>query len=220
MTDGTQGAEPTVSTAIESKPPEIPKAAAMMLDLEQIQKWYDGFTTFKEKVLMSNPSFTAEIMVRGGKKRLINRAGWRAIALAFHLDDEIVKEELIHHPDGKNFSVCMTVRVFHKESGRSVVGVGSASSDEPGKGWSPTHHNVRSIAHTRAKNRAISDIVGSGEVSHEELIAESDDEPATIYQCPHCPASLRGEESAMLAHMAKAHPGKGGKPIAIKGGQK
>jgi hypothetical protein len=222
MTDGTQGTAPTteIIPSAQGLPTATPR---MQINLEEIQQWYDSFNRFKEKVLLSNSAFTAEINTRGGRKRLINRAGWRAVGLAFHLDDEIIREEKITHEDGKNFSIAITVRVYHAATGRTVQSVGSASSDEPGKGWLPTYHNVRSIAHTRAKNRGISDIVGSGEVSVEELLDHEDAqsvEPATIYQCPHCPASLRGDENTMLTHMGKAHAGKGGKPIAIKGGQK
>jgi len=37
------------------------------------------------------------------------------------------------------------------------------------KHWNHWRHDIEALAHTRAKNRAISDLVGSGEVSYEEL---------------------------------------------------
>jgi hypothetical protein len=40
-----------------------------------------------------------------------------------------------------------------------------------------TIHNVRSHAHTRAKNRAVADLVGFGEVSAEEMPLHGDDTP-------------------------------------------
>lgn len=152
------------------------KSASMILDLAEAKEWYRSFNEFKEAVIESNKNFTAEINVRGQKKRLINRAGWRAIAQAFHLNDEILKTEVIHHPDGKNFTVAVTGRVYHQASGRSVDCVGAASTDEPGKGWPPTYHNCFAIAHTRMKNRGISDIVGSGEPSSDEFIAGESEE--------------------------------------------
>lgn len=155
------------------------KSASMILDIDEAKEWYRSFNEFKESVIESNKNFTAEINVRGQKKRLINRAGWRAIAQAFHLNDEILKTEVIHHPDGKNFTVAVTGRVYHQASGRSVDCVGAASTDEPGKGWPPTYHNCFAIAHTRMKNRGISDIVGSGEPSSDEFIAEVEERPMT-----------------------------------------
>jgi len=40
------------------------------------------------------------------------------------------------------------------------------------KGYCNTYHNAKATAHTRAKNRAISDLVGGGEVSAEEVLGE------------------------------------------------
>ena len=48
-----------------------------------------------------------------------------------------------------------------------VDGTGTCSSNE--KGLLKTEHNTRAIAETRAKNRAIADLVAFGEVSAEEV---------------------------------------------------
>jgi hypothetical protein len=42
--------------------------------------------------------------------------------------------------------------------------------------WSHWRHDIKTLAHTRAKNRAISDLVGSGEVSFEEMESPNADE--------------------------------------------
>src|SRR5262249_5076073 len=60
-------------------------------------------------------------------------------------------------------------------NGRSVTGDGSCAAAEKTRGkLRATEHNVRSHAHTRAFNRAVSNLVGFGEVSAEEI----GDEPA------------------------------------------
>jgi hypothetical protein len=53
-------------------------------------------------------------------------------------------------------------------NGRSAETVGSASSDE-GKPWASSVHGIRAMAQTRAVERAISNLVGGGEVGAEEM---------------------------------------------------
>lgn len=199
---------------------DLAKQKSMILDLDEAKEWYRSFNEFKESVIESNKNFTAEINVRGQKKRLINRAGWRAIAQAFHLNDEILKTEVIQHPDGKNFTVAVTGRVYHQASGRSIDCVGAASTDEPGKGWPPTYHNCFAIAHTRMKNRGISDIVGSGEPSSDEFTADAFEEKQLTPEevaarekaknmgknivCPDCNARFATFEE-MTMHRKEAH---------------
>jgi len=60
---------------------------------------------------------------------LINRSGWRAIQLAFNINDDIVREETVMHPDGKHYTVRIWVKAWHAKSGRQVIGVGSCSTD-------------------------------------------------------------------------------------------
>ena len=94
----------------------------------------------------------------------IKRSGWRKFALVFNISDEIIKEERDVHGDG------FTWRIWVKTwapNGRSVVGIGACSSEE--RDFAHTRHDVYATAHTRAKNRALSDLIGSGEVSWEEL---------------------------------------------------
>jgi hypothetical protein len=50
------------------------------------------------------------------------------------------------------------------------VGIGTCSTTE--RKFSKPEHDILAIAHTRAKNRAISDLIGLGEVSAEELEAD------------------------------------------------
>lgn len=97
-------------------------------------------------------------------KPYIKRSGWRKLGLAFNLSDEIVKEVRDEIEGG--FLWRIWVRVW-APNGRSVLGVGACASVE--RDFAHLQHDVYATAHTRAKNRALSDMIGSGEVSWEEL---------------------------------------------------
>ena len=97
-------------------------------------------------------------------KPFIKRSGWRKFALAFNISDEIVREQ--KEQQGDEFEWRMWVKVW-APNGRSVVGIGACSSKE--RDFAHLEHDVYATAHTRAKNRALSDLIGSGEVSWEEL---------------------------------------------------
>lgn len=106
---------------------------------------------------------------------------WRAIAVAFNLRLECVSES--REEDGAfndtrpNFGWHVTYRAT-APNGRCAMGDGSCFAVEKAKrrGTDPwaalpaqaSQHNVRSHAHTRAFNRAVSNLVGFGEVSAEE----------------------------------------------------
>ena len=97
-------------------------------------------------------------------KPYVKRSGWRKLALAFNISDEIIKEEKDEIGDG--FLWRIWVKAW-APNGRSVVGIGACSSEE--RDFAHLQHDVYATAHTRAKNRALSDLIGSGEVSWEEL---------------------------------------------------
>jgi hypothetical protein len=108
---------------------------------------------------------TDMILIAG--KPYIKKSGWRKLQFAFNLTDEITREEK-EEKDGKTIWR-MWVRV-RAPNGREVIGVASASSDE--KKFSHPDHDPYALCHTRSKNRAISDILGLGEVSAEEMLSE------------------------------------------------
>ena len=97
-------------------------------------------------------------------KPYVKRSGWRKFSLAFNLTDEIIQreKEIIEGGFVWRFTVKVTA-----PNGRSVVAVGSCSSTE--RDFAHDEHDIYAIAHTRAKNRGISDLIGSGEVSAEEM---------------------------------------------------
>lgn len=118
---------------------------------------------------MLDPSDYAEIQGKKYKKR----SAYRKLARAFGISDEIVKEEK-EQIDEKNFMWRIHVKAS-STIGRSAIGVGACSTRE--RNFAHVDHDVYAIAHTRAKNRAISDLLGAGEISAEEIEA-----PKTIEQ--------------------------------------
>lgn len=106
-----------------------------------------------------------QIMDLDGKK-FRKKAYWKAVAVAFNLRVECVKEERVERGDG--FAWLVTYRAT-APNGRSADGDGACGSEEKNRGrMRATEHNVRSHAHTRAANRATSNLCGFGEVSAEE----------------------------------------------------
>lgn len=106
------------------------------------------------------------------EKQFKKKSAWRKLATAYCISTKIVAERRDEISSGA-FVYHFTVRA-EAGNGRYAEGVGSCSSDE--KGLAKTEHNTRSIAETRATNRAISNLIGAGEVSAEEMTEESNPE--------------------------------------------
>ena len=103
---------------------------------------------------------------------------WRAIAVAFNLTVEPVpaseeRTSIGSLPNGdENYLYVVTYRAA-APSGRSATGDGACAAAEKQRGrMAASEHNVRSHAHTRAFNRSVSNLVGFGEVSAEEVERE------------------------------------------------
>src|SRR3712207_587460 len=91
----------------------------------------------------------------------IKKSGWRKIAAAFGISDELLRQERREcegaTPNNRYFVWEVTVRAV-APNGRYADAVGSCASNE--RRFAHTDHDVRAIAHTRAKNRAVADLVG------------------------------------------------------------
>lgn len=141
---------------IEVEPSPIVAPAVSAADMKRQMKL---FQSLKASLLDSKKDISN---IQGNP--YIKRSGWRKLALAFNISDEIIKET--KEVRGEDFEWRIWVRT-RAPNGRSVVGIGACSSDE--RNFAHLRHDVYAIAHTRAKNRALSDLIGSGEVSWEEL---------------------------------------------------
>jgi hypothetical protein len=189
-----------------------PPAAIVSADPTAVVKAFATYKEIQNALDNAMPDCIMEISGRKFRKKMY----WRAIATAFNLSLEMVREERITEGD-EDWGWLVTYRAI-APNGRSVVGDGSCFASEKwsdrekcpacgeaefsyrsskddgpshycwkrkggcGHQWTPaaggetevdksqsTIHNIRSHAHTRAKNRAVADLVGFGEVSAEEM---------------------------------------------------
>jgi len=138
------------------------------ISLERAKTAFAKFEEFKKDLLGENDS------VKIGDKVYLKKSAWRKWALVCSVSDEIISEkrvpETAKDAEG-NFTWYFTVRAFHAQSGRQSIGVASASFKEKSK-WAHEEHDIRALAHTRAKSRGIADLIGGGELSAEEIEPE------------------------------------------------
>src|ERR1051326_9044670 len=87
---------------------------SMIVALDEVKRWYKAFDAFKSDIILSNDNFHYQVTRKGVTKDAVNRAGWRAVALGFHLSDQVIEKRIIPDPtDPKHYTVEVTVRIFH-----------------------------------------------------------------------------------------------------------
>lgn len=147
-----------------------------MVDVDGAKDFMDNYQDLVKALL--EPSDYQ--MVKGVPKK--KKSAWRKLATAFNITDEIVEKTIIREDNHQIISAWFMVKAV-LPNGRSSIGVGDCSifdkikyddSDTPSnfelrKRFNNAEHDVLTTAHTRAKSRAISDLIGGGEVSAEEL---------------------------------------------------
>jgi len=106
----------------------------------------------------------SDIQVIQGKN-FVKKSGWRKFATFYNLTDLIVEEKQVHMENGGYYWKIKVVCTA--PNGRQTEGVGICSSTE--KKFAHPEHDIYATAHTRAKNRGISDMIAAGEVSAEEV---------------------------------------------------
>jgi len=95
----------------------------------------------------------------------VKKSGWRKLATFYNLTDRIVEERQIPLDKGDYY---WKIKVeCTAPNGRVTEGVGICASTE--RKFSHPEHDIYATAHTRAKNRSISDMIAAGDVSAEEL---------------------------------------------------
>ena len=92
------------------------------------------------------------------------KSAWRKLAKFYGVSTSIVEKNREDHENG-SYTWHYTV-LASTPNGISQDGEGSCTSSEKG---GKSEHDTRSTAHTRAKSRAISDLIGFGQVSAEEM---------------------------------------------------
>jgi len=135
----------------------------------------EAVTAYKE-VQQALDRAMPDCIIKLDGKPFRKKAYWRAIAVAFNLNVEVVDERRETYGDLEDGSPNYTYVVTYRAAtpgGRCETGDGACSASEKQRGrMKASEHNVRSHAHTRAFNRAISNLVGFGEVSAEEVERE------------------------------------------------
>ena len=175
----------TMSTELEKDVKQLPVEIVAPINVDRLAEAFRTFQEFKQRLLTKDDSIT----IAG--RQYLKKSAWRKWALACGVSDEIVSFD--HVPaQGKDqdgsFAYRVVVRAFHEKSGRCSAGVAVASKKEKNN-WSHEEHDIFALAHTRAKNRAIADLVGGGEVSAEEMASEppretTTNEPAVTQEAP------------------------------------
>jgi hypothetical protein len=122
-----------------------------------------------------------------GKTKFKKKSAWRKYATFMGISTEIVSEDITRDEQGRVVTAKYEVKATAK-NGRSETGIGVCSIWDKShehtktfgnrncqgpcdgrKHFDKPEHDIPSTAHTRAKNRAISDLIGAGEVSAEEV---------------------------------------------------
>jgi hypothetical protein len=164
------------TSAISSQAPSTAIEIVVPLDIDRLANAFKKFQEFKSRLLTKDDS----LIIAG--RQYLKKSAWRKWALACSVSDELLSYERIP-AQGKDsegsFHYRVVVRTFHKSTGRSAIGVAVASKAER-KEWAHEEHDIFALCHTRAKNRAIADLVGGGEVSAEEVASGETVKPAEI----------------------------------------
>jgi hypothetical protein len=170
-----------------------------------------ALSDYRELQKALDESMPDQLMTLDGKP-FRKKGYWRAIAVAFNLTVEPVTDATTERSvvgaldDGsENYVYTVSYRAT-APNGRSAVGDGTCAAAEKQKGrMKATEHNVRSHAATRAFNRAVSNLVGFGEVSAEEVDRDEHGGEATT-------VPVRADGSALVSALdTKTGTGKNGK---------
>lgn len=149
--------------------PEQAGGAVVPVDVENLVAIVEAFDKFKAMVLKEDDFW---IDKRENKKR-VKKSGWLKYALACNLNLEKVDERELDKEKPPGSGNWITIYHFDyraiAQTGRYAEGSGSASTDERDESGKVIH-DTRSLAQTRAMNRAISHLVGGGEISAEETM--------------------------------------------------
>lgn len=135
-----------------------------------------------------------DCIMRIGNRSFRKKEYWRAVATAFNLNVVcLTEDEHVERSDDWGFEVTHRATA---PNGRHADGDGSCYASEK-RGQQATVHNVRAHAHTRAFNRAVSNLVGFGEVSADEINPEDfRDAPAPSYAGAPAPSEPSGDVPA------------------------
>jgi hypothetical protein len=138
--------------------------------------------------------------------RFVKRSGFQKIASGYGVSTEIVTEQLDRDDKGQPIRAHAVVRATHP-NGRFADGSGRCSIDEsrfktPG-GRAKAENDISGTAATRATNRAISNLVGFGQVSAEEVDGAG---PTTSAALPYGPEGTAESDAKVAAIVDRLYP--------------
>lgn len=151
----------------------------MIMPAGTVDQALEAFNQYQElkKKLGNNEDFQA-IKTKEGVKYHPKKSFVRKVQRFFNVSCEIIQDEPLTDPKtGRIIAWLAKARAVHLATGAYQEADGSCGLDEKAA-KQQTIHNIRAHAITRAKNRAILDLVGFGEVSAEELNERAYQQPA------------------------------------------
>ena len=151
-----------------------------LVDIEGIKNFMKNYQEVIDAIL--EDSDYQKIQTKDGVRKFKKKSAWRKLATAFNINDTILKEEITRDEHDRIVSAKYYVEAV-LPNGRKSVGVGVCSIYDKRKKtdrdevsnfvlrgrFTNAENDVPTTAHTRAKNRAISDLIGAGDVSAEEM---------------------------------------------------
>ena len=151
-----------------------------LVDVKAAKAFMDNYQEVCKSLLAS--SDYQNVKINGKPLAFKKKSAWRKIATAFNISDDILEKEIIRDENHQIISATFYV-IATAPNGRHGVGSASCSIfdkisykdvEQPSnfelrKRFNNAENDVIATAHTRAKSRAISDLVGMGETSAEEM---------------------------------------------------
>lgn len=138
--------------------------------IDSIKKRWDDFSKVKKELL------SKEDIMTFNNRPYVKESGWRKIATAFNISLIIQERHREEHENEKGKYYIWRYYVKAKApNGRIQEAEGSCTSQDPffskkrGEEVTPNESDIIHTAQTVAYNRAISDLVGGGQLSAEEL---------------------------------------------------
>jgi hypothetical protein len=168
----------TLSIAVSTTPAVVQRQPLAPLDIQQTKHLMQTYQEGLQSLLDDTDRQT--FATRDGEQRsFVKRSGWRKVATWFELSLETRQIDVDRDPKtGQAIRARVIARAI-APNGRYAEGEGAADKTE--RVFSKLEHDIQATAATRALNRAISNLVGMGEVSAEEIEATPDTAAANPY---------------------------------------
>ena len=118
--------------------------------------------------LLNDKDYQEYVDRDGKKKRFPKKSAWFKLGKAFNVNTRIIENTVHRSKTGRVQEAYYRVEASLPNGSRTVEADASCDIWEKGK-QNSSGHDLRTTAETRATNRAISKLIGAGEVSAEEI---------------------------------------------------